>query len=76
MLVEAFRDEQVGAVHVGSEHFRAAQVQLPLHLAEAPRIINATVPGTEWSDGYLLGSAGLLGIVIGGVAIGIQLARD
>ncbi len=26
--------------------------------------------------GFFLGSAGLLGIVIGGVAIGIQLARE
>lgn len=26
--------------------------------------------------GYFLGAAGLLGIVIGGVAIGVQLARD
>ena len=26
--------------------------------------------------GYFLGAGGLLGIVIGGVAIGIQLARD
>lgn len=28
------------------------------------------------SVGYLLGACGLVGIVIGGVAIGIQLARD
>jgi glucose/arabinose dehydrogenase len=28
------------------------------------------------SLGFLLGAIGLLGIVIGGVAIGIQLARD
>ncbi|CAN5214998.1 hypothetical protein BH18ACT9_BH18ACT9_21700 [soil metagenome] len=28
------------------------------------------------SLGYALGAAGLLGIVIGGVAIGVQLARD
>ncbi len=26
--------------------------------------------------GFLLGAGGLLGIVIGGVAIGVQLARD
>jgi hypothetical protein len=28
------------------------------------------------SVGYLLGACGLLGILIGGVALGIQLARD
>lgn len=28
------------------------------------------------SIGFLLGAVGLLGIVIGGVALGIQLARD
>lgn len=28
------------------------------------------------SIGFLLGAIGLLGIVIGGVALGIQLARD
>lgn len=28
------------------------------------------------SLGFLLGAVGLLGIVIGGVAVGIQLARD
>jgi quinol monooxygenase YgiN len=50
VLVEAFRDDEAGAAHVGSEHFRAAQVQLPPHLAETPRIVNANVPGTEWSE--------------------------
>ena len=32
--------------------------------------------GTFLSIGFLLGAVGLLEIVIGGVAIGIQLARD
>jgi len=32
--------------------------------------------GTFLSIGFLLGDVGLLEIVIGGVAIGIQLARD
>jgi len=50
VLVEAFRDDEAGAAHVGSEHFRAAQEQLPPHLAETPRIVNANVPGTEWSE--------------------------
>ena len=50
VLVEAFRDDEAGAGHVGSEHFRAAREQLPPHLAETPRIVNANVPGTEWSE--------------------------
>ncbi len=50
VLVEAFRDDEAGAAHVGSDHFRAAQRDLPPHLAETPRIVNATVPGTEWSE--------------------------
>ena len=49
VLLEAFRDEQAGAAHVQSEHFRQAQQQLPPHLAETPRIINATLPQDDWS---------------------------
>lgn len=38
----------------------------------------AQAGGSEFflSLGFLLGTAGALGIVIGGVAIGVQLARD
>lgn len=50
VLVEAFRDEQAGAAHVQSEHFRTATQQLPAHLARTPEIVNATVPGTTWSE--------------------------
>lgn len=50
VLVEAFRDDEAGAAHVGSEHFRAAQQELPPHLAETPRVVNANVPGTDWSE--------------------------
>ncbi len=50
VLVEAFRDEAAGAAHVGSEHFRAAQRELPPYLARTPRIVNATVPGVDWSE--------------------------
>ncbi|MCF6524245.1 putative quinol monooxygenase [Streptomyces sp. JJ36] len=48
-LVEAFRDEEAGAAHVQSDHFRAAQQHLPQHLAETPRVINTTVPQDDWS---------------------------
>ncbi|MFD0687917.1 putative quinol monooxygenase [Actinomadura fibrosa] len=50
VLVEAFEDGDAGAAHVGSEHFKAAQQELPRYLAETPRIVNATVPGTDWSE--------------------------
>ncbi len=50
VLVEAFADDDAGAAHVGSEHFRAAQQQLPPHLAETPRIVNFKVDGTDWSE--------------------------
>jgi quinol monooxygenase YgiN len=49
VLVEAFADEDAGAAHVTSAHFRDAQRDLPPHLAETPRIVNVVVPGTEWS---------------------------
>jgi quinol monooxygenase YgiN len=50
VLVEAFRDGDAGAAHVGSDHFREAQRTLPPYLAETPRIVNFEVPGTEWSE--------------------------
>ena len=50
VLVEAFADDEAGGAHVQSEHFRAAQRELPPHLQETPRIVNSSVPGTEWSE--------------------------
>lgn len=50
VLVEAFADADAGAAHVGTEHFRTAQRELPPHLVETPRIVNASVPGTDWSE--------------------------
>ena len=49
VLVEAFRDDAAGAAHVQSDHFKAAQQDLPPHLAETPRIVNFSVPGEDWS---------------------------
>jgi quinol monooxygenase YgiN len=49
VLVEAFRDEDAGAAHVQSGHFKAAQQWLPRHLAETPQIVNVTVPQDDWS---------------------------
>ncbi|MDQ0402296.1 antibiotic biosynthesis monooxygenase [Streptomyces sp. NBC_01723] len=49
VLVEAFRDDEAGAAHVQSAHFRAAQEQLPRHLARTPRIVNASLDQDDWS---------------------------
>ncbi|MEU4481235.1 putative quinol monooxygenase [Micromonospora sp. NPDC023966] len=49
VLVEAFRDDEAGAAHVQSAHFREAQRTLPPHLAETPRIVNMSVPQQDWS---------------------------
>ena len=49
VLVEAFRDAEAGEAHVRSQHFKAAQQELPSHLVETPRIIHCTVPGDDWS---------------------------
>lgn len=48
-LVEAFRDDQAGAAHVQSEHFRAAQEKLPVYLVRTPRIVNASLAQSDWS---------------------------
>ena len=50
VLVEAFRDDEAGAAHVQSAHFEAAQRDLPPHLAETPRIINARIDQDDWSE--------------------------
>jgi quinol monooxygenase YgiN len=50
VLVEAFRDGDAGAAHVGSAHFKKAQETLPEHLAETPRIVNLTIPQDDWSE--------------------------
>ncbi|RFU19036.1 putative quinol monooxygenase [Geodermatophilus marinus] len=50
VLVEAFRDDDAAGAHVGSDHFQAAQRDLPPHLQETPRIVNATVPQEDWSE--------------------------
>ena len=49
ILVEAFRDDEAGAAHVQSDHFKNAQQSLPPHLAQTPRIINVKLPQDDWS---------------------------
>lgn len=50
VLVEAFRDQEAGASHVQSEHFKQATSELPAYLAATPKIVNAEVEGTDWSE--------------------------
>lgn len=50
VLVEAFRDDEAGAAHVQSDHFKAAQQKLPQYLAETPRIVSTTVDQDGWSE--------------------------
>jgi quinol monooxygenase YgiN len=50
VLVEAFRDDQAGAAHVQSDHFKAATATLPAYLAATPKIVNVKVDGDDWSD--------------------------
>ena len=50
VLVEAFRDGDAGGAHVGSEHFRAAQAELPPYLAATPRIVSQSVDQDDWSE--------------------------
>jgi quinol monooxygenase YgiN len=50
VLVEAFRDGDAGAAHVGSDHFRAAQAELPPYLVATPKIISQTVDQSDWSE--------------------------
>jgi quinol monooxygenase YgiN len=49
VLVEAFRDNDAGAAHVNSDHFRNARKTLPPHLAETPKIVNTTLDQDDWN---------------------------
>ena len=50
VLVEAFRDGDAGAAHVGSAHFKQAQRDLPQYLSETPKIVSQTVDQDGWSE--------------------------
>lgn len=50
VLIEAFRDGDAGAAHVQSDHFRAAQRDLPPLLVETPRVVNMSIPQDDWSE--------------------------
>ena len=50
VLIEAFRDDEAGATHVQSDHFKTAQQTLPQYLTSTPAVINTTVEGQGWSE--------------------------
>ena len=51
VVVEAFADDEAGAAHVNSEHFKKAMSWMPDVVAEKPKIINVTIPGSNgWSE--------------------------
>jgi quinol monooxygenase YgiN len=49
VLVEAFRNQEAGAAHVQSDHFKAAMALMPDMIATTPEIIHVEVPGESWS---------------------------
>ena len=50
VLLEAFRDGEAGAAHVGSDHFRAAMAAMPGLIAAKPEISNVEVPGDGFGE--------------------------
>ena len=49
VLVEAFRDDKAGGIHVNSDHFKRAMQELPQALNFTPKIISQTIDATGWS---------------------------
>lgn len=47
-LLEGFADDDAGVAHVTADHFKQAQVDLPPHLQETPRIVNTKIDA--WSE--------------------------
>jgi quinol monooxygenase YgiN len=49
VLVEAFRDAEAGAAHVGSDHFHDGLAAMRPALRATPRIIHTEMVGEDWS---------------------------
>ena len=49
-VVEAFRDDEAGAAHVQSDHFKKAMETFPPYLAETPGVVNFKVESDAWSE--------------------------
>ncbi|WP_432560861.1 putative quinol monooxygenase [Kineococcus sp. SYSU DK003] len=43
-LVEGFRDDEAGKVHVASDHFRKAIAEMPDYVSDTPKIIYVEAP--------------------------------
>lgn len=50
VLIEAFRDDDAGGLHVNSDHFKRAMQELPKALVATPKIISQTLDATGWSE--------------------------
>lgn len=50
VLVEAFRDDEAGGIHVNSDHFKRFIQEVPQALKSTPKIINQTIDATGWSE--------------------------
>jgi quinol monooxygenase YgiN len=57
VLVEAFQDD-AGAAHVNSGHFKAAMAWMPAVIAETPQIVSVQAPGAGWAKMAELTPAG------------------
>ncbi len=49
-LVEAFKDSDAGAHHVGSDHFKKATAMLGEHVATTPEIVSTEVQQVGWGE--------------------------
>ncbi|HWC21327.1 MAG TPA: putative quinol monooxygenase [Flexivirga sp.] len=49
VLIEAFKDDAAEA-HVTSDHFKAAQRDLPQYVQETPRVRNVQMDGDHWDE--------------------------
>lgn len=50
VLVEAFRDGDAGGAHVNSDHFKAAQAELPQYLSATPKVVSQSVDQDDWNE--------------------------
>jgi quinol monooxygenase YgiN len=51
IVVEAFADDEAGAAHVNSEHFKTATSWMPDKVSATPEIINVKIEGASgWSE--------------------------
>jgi quinol monooxygenase YgiN len=49
-LLEAFRDAEAGAAHLGAAYYQRSQRDLPQYLAATPKVISQAVDQDDWSE--------------------------